>query len=80
MKIIIIMLCIAFVYLVVISTYHYTKMNRCLNKHQQEWNERKKVATDIMPDITQDELMALYLDYCKEIKYRYIPSFQGGNQ
>lgn len=80
MKAIIIMLCIAFGYLIVISTYHHIKMNRCLKKHQQEWNERRRVAIDMMPNITQDELMVLYLEYCKEIQYSYTPYFNGGNQ
>ena len=75
MKIILIILGIGLVILIANSTYHYIKMQRCLKEHQTEWDERKYIATDLMPDITQDELMVLYLDYCKEIHYRYIPRF-----
>ena len=74
MKILII-ICIAIVWLIAISTYNYVKMERCLKKHQAEWDNRKKVAMELIPDITQDELMGLYLDYCKELGYRYMPRF-----
>lgn len=72
---IIVMICVGSVWLMAISIYHFIKKERCLKKHQAEWNERKMVVTDLVPDITQDELMSLYLEYCKEIKYRYIPRF-----
>jgi hypothetical protein len=72
---IIIMLGSALVCLIVISTYHFIKIKRCLKKHQKEWNEHKKTLMRNVPNITQDELMQIYLIYCKEIKYSYMPRF-----
>lgn len=66
---------IGVVSLIVISTYNFIKMNHCLKKHQDEWNELKKILIKTHPNWGQDELMQKYIEYCRKINYSYIPRF-----
>lgn len=72
---IIIMICGAILFLIVYGICSFISMKHHLKRHQEEWNELKKILIEVHPHWGQDELMQKYLEYCRIINYNYIPKF-----